>query len=607
MQASQVVGLSDESVWSQTEAKDTILVTLELTSDGTFSAKEYGNNFLASLIDLLKKRQPQDKQAFERLVTQFIDASIIRSHITSLIVGMVTQASIFLFCKSSGTAIVKRGDLWSEVVSGEGLVSGVLKDQDVLICTTRTFNKLLPNETVMEKFTIGEDLQRASEKLGSLLHNFDNSKGAAAVFALFRESNQASKPIVSEIQPLPLPTPQLAIPAIQKTKMFTQVSEKLSNLTSRLRFTALTSPKKRVLIIALVLLGILAGSFIVGIGQPKKTVQNTEIESRLESITHQIEEGEGLVDLNNLRARTLLSEAETTLSDMQSKFEKGTKERIQIDDLLTRAQTALSASTKSYKIDNPSVFLDLTVVKAEALAQNFSVYENKLAILDNKNISIISSDIDSQSSAIVGGGNKTPNPTLIASHGNNIFVLTSDGLVKIDTSSKSQQLIVKNLKEVGQAIDMVGFGGNVYILDAGTRKIWKFMAIDKGYSQAQSYLAQGETLDLLPLSLAIDGSVWVLGENRVKKYTKGAPFAINLQGLDTQLVNSTVLFTDDGSKNLYILDKGGNRIVVFDKEGVYNSQYIWSGISGVSDFVVSEKAKKILLLSGSNIFSIDLK
>lgn len=650
MQSSQVIGLSDEKKWSQTFAEGNLIVALELSSDGSFSAIEEGDKFLKGLIELLKKRQPQDKIAFKLLVNQYINSSLIQSKVISLIVGMTVETSIYLFCKTSGKALIKRGNLWSEIISGDGFVTGSLQEKDVLIFVTQTFQKLVSQEVVMEKFSLEDNLERAGEKLGSLLHNFDDSKGAAGVFTLFNKGELVpdkvfEKNIESYDAALPNLSPQTTVsvetkkeekieskngefaPKIQTEvlpieKKTNLLSEKIAALKEKLipSFTkkksypnetlleVVSTPKKRVLVVALVLTGVLVVSILFGLGSSSGNSKSTESSSLLESITHKVEEGEALIDLNNLRAKTVLAEAQTSLLEIKDKYKKGSKERIQTEQLLQRAENALSSVSKSYKIENPSIFLDLTVTKAGALAKNFAIYENKLAVLDTQNTSVILVNTDNLASSIVGGGSKTPQPKLIGIHGNSIFVFTSSGLVKIDTNSKNQEVIVKNLSDIGEAADLIGYAGNVYILDSLNKKIWKFMALEKVYSEARPYLAPNETVGFEKVvSMAIDGSVWILGDNRVKKYSKGTESFVTLEGLDKPLINPEVIFTDDESKYFYILDKGNNRVVVFDKEGVYNSEYVWSGISGVSDMVVLEKAKKILLLVGSTIYSIDLR
>src|SRR3989344_7389648 len=105
--ASQIRGLSDEYRWSQTYVSEGILITLEIDSDGSFSGRVEGEKITAGLTDLLKKWQPQDIPTFQRLISQYIDSSLIRSSITSLIVGYLTTDRLFLSCKMGGSALIK--------------------------------------------------------------------------------------------------------------------------------------------------------------------------------------------------------------------------------------------------------------------------------------------------------------------------------------------------------------------------------------------------------------------------------------------------------------------------------------------------------------------
>ena len=80
-----------------------------------------------------------------------------------------------------------------------------------------------------------------------------------------------------------------------------------------------------------------------------------------------------------------------------------------------------------------------------------------------------------------------------------------------------------------------------------------------------------------------------------------------MQGLDEPLGGQTMIYIDDTTKNLYILDADKKRVVVVDKDGVYQAQYHWQEEAEITDLVVSEALKKMLLLSHGTIYGIDLK
>ena len=59
--------------------------------------------------------------------------------------------------------------------------------------------------------------------------------------------------------------------------------------------------------------------------------------------------------------------------------------------------------------------------------------------------------------------------------------------------------------------------------------------------------------------------------------------------------------------NIYILDRQNGRVVVIDKEGKYKAQYIHDKIKGALDLAVSEKNKKIIILTGDKLLSLEVK
>lgn len=141
-----------------------------------------------------------------------------------------------------------------------------------------------------------------------------------------------------------------------------------------------------------------------------------------------------------------------------------------------------------------------------------------------------------------------------------------------------------------------------------TGQIWKYLAVDSGLSAKRSYL-KGETYDLSEaVSMAIDGAVWVLfKDGTIVKYIQGQKEAFIVAGLDQPFEEPVKIFSSPETENIYVLDKKSTRVVVINKNGEYHSQYIWPGMAGVKDLAASEELKKIYLLTGEKIFTIEIK
>ena len=110
------------------------------------------------------------------------------------------------------------------------------------------------------------------------------------------------------------------------------------------------------------------------------------------------------------------------------------------------------------------------------------------------------------------------------------------------------------------------------------------------------------------MSIAIDNNVYVLfSDGVVAKYFKGKAEDFSLKGLDKPLSNPTRIYANPDFDNIYILDKGNSRVVVFDKTGSFKAEYLSGVVKNANDFEVLESDKKIFILNDNKVFQIDLK
>ena len=164
----------------------------------------------------------------------------------------------------------------------------------------------------------------------------------------------------------------------------------------------------------------------------------------------------------------------------------------------------------------------------------------------------------------------------------------------------------KDIGNLGKINDLVGFSGNAYLFSQ--TQIYKFTGVESGLADYQEYLKKSNENLQDMVSAAIDGSVWILDKNgQVYKFTRGVEDSFYIQGLEKSFNQPTILFTDENCDNIYVLDRQNIRVVVLEKNGLYKNSYIWPGIAGVSDLVVSEELGKIFLLSNSRIYQLELR
>jgi hypothetical protein len=163
----------------------------------------------------------------------------------------------------------------------------------------------------------------------------------------------------------------------------------------------------------------------------------------------------------------------------------------------------------------------------------------------------------------------------------NLLVLDSnDNLLQVDNTGEVRPLPVANRETWDTPRLIESYNGNLYVLDAGSGRILRYLPTSDGYSNPpENYFENDATLDLSrAVDMAIDGNIWVLyRDGTVQTFFQGRQQAFELEPPpDTQLIQPQALFIgpDAGTaQNLYIVDSGNGRILEYDKTGQYLRQF----------------------------------
>ena len=258
--------------------------------------------------------------------------------------------------------------------------------------------------------------------------------------------------------------------------------------------------------------------------------------------------------------------AENKLKEADGKFSKGSTYDTQIQDLSTKVESALQGGTSA----------NATPVKESSAPANSLLDVAKNAV----------------------------NGKAFGQDSNNVYVISDTVVSSISKSSGTKKEIIKNDKDWNNEQAVVPYEGNIFVLDQ--KNVLKYVAGGSGFAKS-SYFTGG-TPDLSQAaSMAIDGSIWILTKDgKILKYTKGKQDTFPLSGLDKPLQNPTRIATDITMTDVYVMDNGSSRIVVFDKNGAFQKTYNAPIIAKATEFDVNEASKKILILSGGKVWELDL-
>ena len=107
------------------------------------------------------------------------------------------------------------------------------------------------------------------------------------------------------------------------------------------------------------------------------------------------------------------------------------------------------------------------------------------------------------------------------------------------------------------------------------------------------------------VDMAIDGEIWLLGSaGQINRLSAGEQVPFEVLNLPSPLGDPVKIFTQPALKNLYIIDRDEDRVVVLDKSGNFLQQFKGSVLDNANDLWVSSNEKSIFVLSGSKIYQI---
>ena len=511
-------------------------------------------------------------------------------------VGVVDNI-LYAVVNNGGKLMINRHGEIKPLLSETDTLSGYLRNNDFFLLGTGEFFRLV-NEEVLKSALNVQTPEEAVEILAPSIHGQQDGGAAAIVFQVF-ETKVISTPVKSVMF-----KEKRTFELGRKWKakiggLIEEIDEKIKRRIIYLRANKTKSPRsqKTLMSVALILLVILAIAVFFGMKQRKNYGLINQTVGLLQQAKLKKEEGEGLLTLNPAKSRQLLLEAQDLVNQMEATG-------VQTDELTKfkgELKSLLGSALQEHQVEG-TPFFDLEIIKAGALGSHFLLSGEQMIVLDKNQNSIYSLGLQDKKSTILAGGEKLNGLSLMADLGGALYALADEGVYKIN---KNPEVKIKKDEEWGSFLGMAGFTGNLYLLTSG--EIWKYSLVDESFGVKQRWLKEVTDLSQA-VEMMIDGSVWVLrSDNRILKFTRGAKDGFTLTGLTKPLSQTVAFYTDTDLKNLYLLDKGGSRVVVVSKTGEYQKEYLWSGLGQANDLVVTSDEGQIFLLSGGKIFTINLK
>jgi hypothetical protein len=637
---SKVVATPTQTAWAQAYSAGSLFGALSLQTDpllqtNTENLSNVGKDLISTLESEFFPLENKDLDSIKQAITTTI-SKIGVGIIPSFIICYLNENVLYLFAAGGGKAVLKRGEKVGSVLEGVDLeniksASGYVQSGDVIVLQTKQFQRIIASPTLataLEKSTpdeIAEEIAPhvhdkteggASAVILSYQEGVINEAivgaGAASVIAQSVDTNtesngdeevqsttQAENQDINETeiesksetettdetdseiesaytkdlttedkndQPVHNPRPA-SIPKIDEAQTIPATETKSRRkLSMGFGFKKLTRSRKIILIIGVILAILIIVVAIMALMNTKKSNNQELYQGIYNEAKEKYDEAESLKDLNAPLSQESLKKAQSILEQNTNTFPQGSAEDQKIEELLAQVNSQLQTSGSSQTTEAVEV--------------------------DKSESKILSSQIDN------------PKAEYFTQNEDFIYFLDGSGANSIDKGNDNKKVVIKKSWTTPGGIGV--FGSNIYVLDKDDTLL-KF--VPSGTEYAKNNYFSGDSPDLSSsVAMAIDGSVYILGtDGTIKKFTKGKEDSFSITGIDKPLSSPTRILTNEELENVYILDNSNSRVVVLDKSGKFIKAYSASILKNARDIDVSEKDKKILVLSDGKIYKIDIK
>lgn len=539
--------------WAQTYCQDGIGIVL-CAVDG-----KDGHALLDKLTQLLADEKFTDVAAFQSRIGKVLRETASADVDLSLGIFQIKDRHVWFFGKDT-YILLRRDGKTAQLIKKNGAIGGELKDGDLVLLINAAGYKLFGGDRINARLGSVTDVNKFCEEILVELHQqtgeVDVVGLAAAVFA--HKEKRARKKL---------------------------------RIDWRIKI-----PKKLWILLMTVLLTIILFNHFSGPGiSPEKFSEQYELAQ------HKFEEGKALLELNRIRARDVLAESNEELESLLGTLPEGQEEYKKAAKLLEEVKSALEEASAAYKT-KPKIFFDLGLIRDGWTANMMEGIDSKVFLYSAVKKSVATVNLENKANRVIAGGEWLSGATDLTVSADRQYVVLAEGIGKI---GESENVVIEKDEEWGEIKDAVFFGGNLYLLD-GAGVIWKYIAAGESFSNKREYLKGDFRLDN-PVSMAIDGNIWVVDGGAILKFVGGRRDSFFVRGLEEALGNNAIIYKTKTLNNIYLLDKDNNRIVVIDEEGEFHAEYIWEKMGSVSAFVVSEEKGNIYLLVRDKIYTIELQ
>jgi hypothetical protein len=512
----------------------------------------------------------------------------------------------------AGVSLSREGREYNLALEEGKVVRGMAEPKDSLVMWSGKLGEIL--ETNEEKsfdeekvMSYGHILAESREAAAGLFFDFDRQ---SIVEEEVNEEIEIIKPPVEEIAEMPmvhnetmsigeaedLAGEELVGPVGTKDRLqnWWKKIRPLRGQDLRVDPEGVQKRKKWAVLLGVLFLILLSVSLVTGSLKIKADREAKKWREFSDPITKNIQEASDLVKINPSGARKLVEDVRKVFDIQKAEFVNG-KYKNDLGVLEQKLNDAWTV-TSGEKESQIEEMVNIQLVRPGFVGERMSLIKaGSVLVVDGKLGTVISAVTATKDIKVVAGKGEGLGWLDASGDGSRVLILNSKGVSVNGTETGG---ITFDLA-VSKAIAVGRFGASLYVLDSGNKEIYKYGAISNGFGDRVRWLSQDQSMSLMPVDMAIDSDIWVLGESgSVERFRRGAREQFVLNGVPEGTKTSKLAVQLDGN-GLAMLDNVNGTVIVCSKETGNCEQILKSEKLKLASDIEFDGSNLLVLVSGT--------
>lgn len=286
-------------------------------------------------------------------------------------------------------------------------------------------------------------------------------------------------------------------------------------------------------------------------------------------------------------------------------------------DAVTRALDALS-STRELSDVRQVADLDAAGVAAQS-AIELATFAGRLYLLDAAGGKLLRLDPNGQDrpetvfeEARTIAGERTARPrhiTVVPGTGSPGTLLVLDAnrrLFALDADGSWRLLSLPRAETWKSDTAIVATAEALYVLDAAGDQVWRYAGSGRGYEgPPEPLLARGSLKEAIAISVA-GSPVIATSSSRLLRLSEGQLAEWRPAGLDRPVVAPLPPLFNAADGQLYLADRGNERVVVLDTAGTFRAQLVHRRLAALRAIALDERAAVLYAVGGQSLIAAPL-